>query len=224
MLLMLAEIVIGGAETRQQHPLANTYPLHFRKTYFPGRLHGDPRQEFEFQTQASTLIGVPPPIGFGAREFRSCLIPGKPYDRLSPFGAEPEESNIDAAHKLSLASAAGLWRFLEEAFSRLAALHAGGLAHGDAQLHNFIVSPSPLELVLIDFESAARSDAFTRDAWQARCEADLAPLLREATFVQCALGTQPGGLAELCLERMDTLFKNPDTFRRAIERGLSTNG
>ena len=35
-------IVIAGQETRSEFPLAATYPLHFRKTYFPGRLHGDP--------------------------------------------------------------------------------------------------------------------------------------------------------------------------------------
>ena len=51
--LMAAELVIAGAETRQAHPGAETYPLHFRKTYFPARLHGDPQVEFELH-----LLGV----------------------------------------------------------------------------------------------------------------------------------------------------------------------
>ena len=45
--LMSAEIVIAGRETRETHPLAITYPLHFRKTYFAARLHGDTAKEFD---------------------------------------------------------------------------------------------------------------------------------------------------------------------------------
>jgi len=51
--LMSAEIVIAGASTRDEFPLAASYPLHFRKTYFPARLHGDPKQEFDCQAMAS---------------------------------------------------------------------------------------------------------------------------------------------------------------------------
>ncbi|HMJ15910.1 MAG TPA: hypothetical protein VK524_31050, partial [Polyangiaceae bacterium] len=215
LLLMTGEIVIAGADTRGDHPLANVYPLHFRKTYFPGRLHGDPKHEYDSHMRASELIGLPQPVGHGPRTFRSCLIPGTPYNRLSPFGAEPEESNIGAAHKLALTSAAGLWRMLEEAFQHLTRLHAGGLTHGDPELHNFIVSPSPLELVLIDFEAAA-TKADLGERFMARCAQDLLPLLRESVFVQCALGRQSGALAELCWQRMDELFKAPDRFRDAI--------
>ena len=216
LMLMTGELVIASRETREQHPLANIYPLHFRKTYFPGRLHGDPKQEFDSHTRASELIGIPPPVGYGPRTFRSCLIPGTPYNRLSPFGADPEESNIDAARKLSLAAAAGLWRMVEEAFQHLTRLHEGDLTHGDAELHNFIVSPSPLELVTIDFEAAASRAELGDSAFRERCRLDYLPVLRECAFLQCALGRQPGPLAELCAERMHELFKAPDVFRRAI--------
>src|SRR6476659_6668455 len=64
--LMSAEIVIASRETRERHPLAATYPLHFRKTYSAARLHGDPETEFECQTVASQHIPVPPPIGFSS--------------------------------------------------------------------------------------------------------------------------------------------------------------
>jgi hypothetical protein len=213
--LMVAELVIAGKATREEFELAHTYPLHFRKTYFPGRLHGHPKVEFERHRRATELIGLPPPIGYSDKTFRACFIPGKPYRRLSPFGVEPEEANLAQAQKLGLAAAAGLWRMAEEAFAQLQKLHRGGLAHGDLELHNLIVCPAPLELLPIDFESAVERGS-DKAAWNERCEADLAPLLREAIFLQCALGRQPGALADLAWERMDRLFKAPERFQREI--------
>lgn len=216
--LMNAEMVIASAETREAHPGAASYPLHFRKTYFPGRMNGDPQIEFENHLLASQLSTIPPPLGHEPNVFRSCLIPGQPYARISPFGRDPPESNIAVAQKLVLPSAAGLWRLAQETFAQLTALHAGGLAHGDAELHNVIVSPSPLETVLIDFEVAVRQEKLNNEeAWQARCARDVEPLLREAVFLQCALGRQPGSLADLATSRVETLFKEPDRFRQAIE-------
>lgn len=216
--LMIAEMVVASEETRQQHPAAATYPLHFRKTYFPGRLHGDPREEYENHQRAAQLCAsVPPPIGYGDNLFRSCLIPGRPYSRLTPFGSEPPESNIAIAQKRPLAEVVGLWRLAEEMFMQLSALHEGGLAHGDAELHNCIVCPAPLEAVLIDFEASVKKDSLTDAAWRRRCELDLDPLLREAVYLQCALGQQTSPLGAMAFGRMDQLWKAPDSFRRAIE-------
>jgi hypothetical protein len=215
--LMSADLVIASETTRQKHAAAAIYPLHFRKTYFPARLHGDPREEFEHQELASRLSSVPPPIGFEADVFRACLIPGQPYARLTPFGSDPPESNIAKAQKLPLATGAGLWRLAEENLAQMLALHAGGLSHGDAELHNCIVSPSPLEPVLIDFEAAALKSALRDEEWTARCVKDLEPLLREAVYLQCALGRQPRGLGELAWDRAPQLFRSADRFRRAIE-------
>ena len=103
----------------------------------------------------------------------------------------------------------------EEAFAQLRKLHEGGLAHGDLELHNLIVCPAPLEVVLIDFESAVERGA-DKAAWTERCETDLTRLLREAIFLQCALGRQPGALADLALQRKDKLFKAPERFEREI--------
>src|SRR5690348_7351145 len=61
--LMSADIVIAGDETRSRYDLAAQYPLHFRKTYYPGRLHGDPRQELERQNEAAAILNLPPGIG-----------------------------------------------------------------------------------------------------------------------------------------------------------------
>jgi hypothetical protein len=219
--LMTAEIVIAGRETRERYALAATYPLHFRKTYFPGRLHGDPGDEYARQAEAHELVDVPPPIGHTAREFRACLVPGSPYSRLSPFDPSAEESNVRKARELSLAVGAGLWRLIEHGMDLLDRLHAGGLSHGDTELHNFIVCPSPLEMVPIDFEGARRRDSMSDDGWTARCTADLDPLLREAIFLEAGLGPQRGALSERARDRMDALFSDPGRLRSEIGRQLS---
>lgn len=216
--LMSAEIVIAGHETRAEFPLAREYPLHFRKTYFPGRLHGDPKDEFDRQTRASEIIGLPPPIGHAPTVFRTCLLPGVPYSTLSPFASEPEEANIPKAHKLPLAQAAGLWQLAESAFRQITAMHDAGLSHGDTELHNFIVCASPLEILPIDFEGAAERAAITSDDWDARVKKDTAPLLRQAVLLECALGAQVGAFAELARSRMHELFRDGERFRREIER------
>jgi hypothetical protein len=215
--LMSAEIVIAGRETRERYPLAVIYPLHFRKTYFAARLHGDTAKEFENHALASGILGLPPPIGFDPKILRSCLAPGRPYPRLSPFGVDPEEGNLRVALKVPLESAAGLWGFAESALKQLYTLHDAGLAHGDAELHNVVVCPSPLEVVLVDFEAAVERDALDEAAWQKRCAADLIPLLREAVFLQSVLGRQRGPLADASWSELDRLFRSPDRFRRAIE-------
>jgi len=224
MTLMSGDLVIAGGETRSTFPLAEKYPLHFRKSYFPGQLHGDTKDEFDNHTRASALIQIPPPIGHTPNTFRSCLLPGHPYTRLSPFGADPQTANIATAEKLALATAAGLWRLCEEALSKLLTLQRGGLAHGDAELHNFIVCPTPLELVLIDFEGSVIRETQSDEAWQKRCALDLEPLLREAVYLQCALGRQEGPLAQSSFERIAELVKYPEQFLRAIEQRQSVSG
>ncbi len=216
--LMMGELVIAGRAARDRYPLAATYPLHFRKTYFLGRLRGDPQVEFERQTRASEVLGIPPPIGYARGCFRSCLLPGRPLDRIMPFGTEPEESNIIHADRLSLAAAAGLWLLAERAMAALTTLHGAGLAHGDAELHNFIVCYAPLDVLPIDFDMAILRDRVTEDEWRRRCAGDLEHLLKIAIFLQCALGAQEGPLAELSLRRLETLFARDEPFRRAIDQ------
>jgi hypothetical protein len=214
--LMCAEIVIGGSQTRAQYPLAAAYPLHFRKTYFAARLHDDPRIEYERSSEASALIGSPPPIGYTENTFRSCLLPGSPYQRLTPFDDDSEDSNLRRAGQLQLAAAAGLWRLAEEGYRHLLELHAGGLAHGDAELQNFVVCPAPLEVSLIDFEAAVRREALDEAAWSARCFADETPMLREAIFLQAALGRQHGAFADKAWASAPQLFRDAERLRRAI--------
>jgi hypothetical protein len=216
--LMAAEIVIAGEEARTELPLAATYPLHFKKTYYPARLHGDPKVEYDRQLDASRLIAVMPPIGSSHDTFRACMIPGSPLTTLLPFQTEPEDRNLHHARELPLAAAVGLWRLTELVYRDLVALHAGGLAHGDAELHNFVVCPAPLETVVVDFEAAVLEGALDAEGWAKRQQLDLDPLLRLAALLQCSLGTQPGDLGERCRARMPALFRDPDKFRREMDR------
>lgn len=216
--LMAAELVIAGTETREKYPLAGTYPLHFRKTYFPGRMHGDPKLEYECQARAAELLGLPPPIGYSSNSFRSCLLPGEPYDRHSPFGTSPEERNLWKARDVALPTAAGLWQFVKSAIDQIVRLQAEGVSHGDAELHNFIVCPSPLAVFPIDFEAAALREELDAEAWEKRLGTDLEPLLRESAYLQCALGRQQGAAADLTWDRLDRLFAEPDRVREAIDQ------
>jgi hypothetical protein len=222
--LMSAEIVLAGRATRERFPLADQYPLHFRKTHFPGHLHGDPGIEFARHKDASEIIDIPAPIGFDERTFRACLIPGISLHGLSPFHGEPEDIHLRQARELPLVAAAGHWKLAELAFESLRALHQGGLVHGDAVLQNFIVCPSPLEILPIDFEGSARRDDVEEDEWNRRAEGDLDELLRHAIYLLCALGRQPGALAEAAVGRIDRLLRASDRFRQAIERGAEFEG
>jgi hypothetical protein len=214
--LMSGELVIAGVETRDAYPLATQYPLHFRKTYYPGRLHTDPRIEFERHKRASELIDVPPPIGASHKIFRSCMLPGSALNRLSELGVEPEDSNIQVAQELSPASAAGLWRLAEEAYQVLDTLHSGGLCHGDAHWHNFMVCPSPLQVIPIDFEQAELQDEVDEPTWEKRRRADVQYILKLGVYLQSALGQQRGAFADACMARLDEVVGPAETFRRVI--------
>lgn len=222
--LMTADLVIAGWSTRQTFPLALDYPLHFRKTYHPARLHADPRVEFEHQTLASTLIEVPAPIGFTYNTFRSCLLPGTPLNRLFELGVEPQERNITVARELSLPAAAGLWHLTEHAFSTVHKLQEGGLSHRDTHWHNFIVCASPLSVTPIDFERATTRDAVDAEAWERHCEADREHLLTLAVYLSCTLGRQRGVLGEMALAQLDTLVQPAETFRKAIDERTFAGG
>jgi serine/threonine protein kinase len=219
--LMSAEMVIAGKDTRAQFPLAEEYPMHFRKTYFPGRLHGDPSSEFDNQSRASEILDAPPPIGWTRTSFRSCFVPGKPYSRLTPFGTEPVESNVSVAREIDLAKAVGLWWLCNQTFALLDKLHRAGMVHGDMELHNIAVAPAPAEAVLIDFELAKRKADLSDSDWHKALRADFTELLKEAVYLQCALGRQPGPLADMAMEQIAELFPSPGLFERTIRRQAS---
>ena len=216
--LMSAEMVIAGKDTRKEFPLAAEYPMHFRKTYYPGRLRGDPSIEFANQQRASEVLDAPPPIGFTKDTFRSCFVPGKPYSRLTPFGIEPVENNVQVAEEINLATAVGLWWLCVQAFGQLLKLHEAGLVHGDMELHNIAVAPAPAEAVLIDFELAKWKKDVSAAEWDKLLGADFNQLLKEAVYLQCALGRQPGPLADMAMERIGELFPSPGRFERHIRR------
>ena len=86
------------------------------------------------------------------------------------------------------------------------------------ELHNIAVSPSPVEVVLIDFELAKRKGDITPAEWDKLVEADFTELLKEAVYLQCALGRQPGPLADTAMDRIGRLFPSPGCFERRIRR------
>ena len=223
--LMTADLVIAGEETRKTHPKAEEFPLHFRKMYFPGRMHGDPAAEYEAHLRASRVLSsIPEPIGFTGGSFRSCLLPGLPYKRLSPLGLQPEDANIRKAQDLDLVTAGGLWTFVVGIFDVLVKLHEAGICHGDAQLQNFIVCPAPLEVLPIDFEMAVLRESVTDAVWEKRTAEDFLPLLSETIYLECALGEQTGPLSQKARERAAELFRKPERFLQAIERRAGRGG
>jgi hypothetical protein len=221
--LKQAELVIAGNETLESVPRARHYPVHFRKTYYPQSFFTDPRVEFDTTQKAADLLGMPEPVGYSRTVFRNSFIPGRTFDRVSPFGASPEDRNIAIGRDAPVAQLAGIWRLLEEIFAQITTLHENRFSHGDMQLHNILVCPSPLRAFLIDFEvSVADFDGPDED-WEKKVYTDLEEILREAIYVQTALGCQQGPLAERSLELLPRLFRNPKPFEnRLTEVGLHT--
>jgi aminoglycoside phosphotransferase (APT) family kinase protein len=98
-----------------------------------------------------------------------------------------------------------------------------GLTHGDAHLHNFIVCPSPLEVVAIDFEMGVLKESVEPAVWRERCRADRQHLLKLAVYLQCALGRQRGTLADESMAALEELVRPVNTFRDEItERTFDT--
>ena len=60
-----------------------------------------------------------------------------------------------------------------------------------------------------------RQDATAEPTRQAACTADSVPLLREAVLLQCSPSATARPTRRAGVERIDTLFKNPEGFRRA---------
>jgi serine/threonine protein kinase len=110
------------------------------------------------------------------------------------------------------------WWLCQQAFDQLVRLHNAGLVHGDMELHNLAVAPSPAEVVLIDFELARNKEDLSPADWEKFVRADFTELLKEAVYLQCALGRQPGSLADMAMERIAELFPSPGRFERRIRR------
>lgn len=220
--LKQGELVVAGKETRIRHPITVEYPIHFKKTYFRMCFNADPAEEFMKSEFASEILGYPPPLAYSERIFRTNYMPNKPYSRLSPFtNIEPQHRNIKIAKESPCALLLGLWVLLEEAFSQLDKLHCHGMAHGDLELHNILISFSPPQAYLIDFESAILKDRVSPQEWEQACRRDQENIFREAIFIQSAIGQQDGKLAALSLERLPELFREPAQFENHI-RGLGT--
>ncbi len=217
--LIQGDLVFAGLNTRAEFPLAEKYPVHFRKTYYPGAFHKPPQQEYDRHLQISGILDLPAPIGATKNSFRSCLIPGTPMDRLSPFGVEPLDRNIALAEEQGITSLMGLWTLFETVYDQITHLHAAGLAHGDLFLHNIIIPSSPIGVFLIDFELAVEKKEASEEGWKKACTSDFEELHQSATYIQCGLGKQTGPLAEASLARLSELFGDSAArFQKAVDR------
>jgi len=218
--LIQGDIVVAGYETRRAFPLADTYPVHFRKTYYPTCFHQHPDIEYQNHTLAAEILASPPPIGCTRTSFRSCFIPGRTVDKLSPLGQLSESSIVQARHADPLALI-GFWKVLEGVYTQLGRLHASGLVHGDMVLHNVIVCTAPFGVFLVDFESARRKeDAPSDEEWRRLCAADFGQLFQEALHLQCVLGRQAGPLADAAIAAVPELYPNGvPRYLKAIEAG-----
>lgn len=217
--LIQGDLVFAGLDTQAEFPLAKKYPVHFRKTYYPGAFHKPPQREYDHHLQISGILEVPPPIGATRNSFRSCMIPGTPLNRLSPFGVEPLDRNIAIAEDCDTTSLMGMWGLLETIHGQITKLHGAGLAHGDLFLHNIIVSSSPIGVFLIDFELAVEKKEVSDEDWEKACAADFEELYQTATYVQCGLGKQAGHLAEASLAHLKPLFgDSAPRFKKAVSR------
>jgi len=217
--LIQGDLVIAGHDTREAYPLAWDYPVHFRKTYYPTCFHQNPQGEMDNLSRASEILGIPPAIGCTRTTFRSCFVPGRPLDKLSPFGVEPPERNIEIAKEQEPLALIGLWHLLEELYGMVTKLHANGMVHGDLYMHNAIVSLSPIRVCMIDFELAKQKEGENAAPdWDKAVAFDLQMLLTEAAFVQCGLGRQFTPLGDAVEAALPDLFdRHAPRYRRAMD-------
>lgn len=215
--LKQAELVLAGKQTREAIPLTAEYPVHFKKTYFPQSLFTDPKVEFASTQKAAEILGMPGPIGFEANVFRNSFIPGKSWNRLSPFGILPEDRNFQLARELPEAQLIGLWWLLEQVYTQVKTLHAHRFIHGDLQMHNVIVCNSPIRAFIIDYEVSIVDFTGDDETWEQKRRADLHEILREAVFIQSALGRQEGDLSGESMELLPHLFQNPKNILRRLK-------
>ena len=216
--LVRMDLVIAGRLTRSQFPLADTYPVHFVKSYHPWSLHGDPRVEFENHQAAAKILGSPEPIGFDSNTFRAAFLPGRPLSRISPFtDVEPPERCLNIAQETPIPTLIGLWHLTQRIFDQLQRLHAHRFFHRDMELHNIIICTSPVRPFLIDFESSEKRFMGTAESLEDLTRKDMDEILRLAIFLQSGLGRQEGPLAAMSLEALPRLFKSSSTFAARLD-------
>lgn len=216
--LVSSHLVIAGKKTREAFPLAQEYPAHFLKLYYPWTFHRDPKIEYDNTLAASEILGSPSPIGWDTNSFRAAFIPGKSLSRLSPFtNVEPDSRCLGIAAETSPGALIGLWHLAEQVFEQVGCLHRSGFFHRDLELHNVIVCTAPIRAFLIDFESSTQAFEGSEEEREALRYRDLSELYRLAIFLQSGLGRQEGALAEESQAALPRLFKNHSTFAARLD-------
>lgn len=208
--LIETQLTIAGQKTRKQFPATNEYPVHFVKRYSLTSYHSDPEIEYRNGLEIQKFLDISRPLGADAKTFRNCFLPGIGLNKLSPFGVEPLYRNIDIAEEQEPKELQRLWSYLEKAFQQITILHEHGWVHEDMELHNIIVMPKTKSVYLIDLESALPRDQV--EDWEAACLQDKINILREAIYIQCALGKKQTALGKASRSLLEQIFPDPEEF------------
>ena len=157
--LMTAELVIAGEETRRTHPAGRDLPAALSQDVLPRKAA---------RRSAGRVRAAPAGVAaLRARRRRSDTRPtcfAAAWCRASPTRAS-RRSAASRPRTTSPRRRSCRWRRRRDCggsprrrWRSCCCFTRAGLAHGDAELHNIIVCPAPLEPILIDFEAAVQKE------------------------------------------------------------------
>ena len=172
-------------------------------------MHGDPREEFDRQSEAAELIGSRRRSAGRTTPFGAACFPAPRTTASRPSRSSRRTPSCTSPAICRCRSRPGSGRCVNRRFAGCPSCTRAASLHRDAELHNFIVCASPLEIVMIDFEGAATRKGLAPEAWDEAIRTDFDALAKEGALLQCSLGRQRGGFAEHCLRRGITLFRDP---------------
>ena len=241
---VLGEVVLAGKKTRQNHPLAQFYPIHFKKTYLKkmSRWETSPTHEaqqshkvwkhFEEEAnmpKANQQPHVPLPIGGDAMTYRSQLLEAKSLGALSPINSNgsPQEilKQILKAKK-DYGSVKKLWTGLESLNDQINTLHSGGFLHNDLHKENLMINEmgeTPIGC-LIDFETTEEDERFNTLEWQTATKDDKRYFLKESCLIfLCANITEQKQILETSKFKKELIeFLKKDPLLIAVQKDIGS--
>lgn len=207
--LVLGELVLAGRKTRLTVPETQRYPIHFKKTYFPGA-SGNPKDELKLTKQAADLLGGFSPKAIGADNFsiRTSIVPGVAWAAISPLckghnfvSGSRKESLGQGLHLLRegkrTPALLSYWKTLEAINTAIDRLHKK-CVHGDLHRNNILMVPQKggFEPVIIDFETLQDLRGLDKEEASELKADDKQELWMECAALQLVIGKQPTKLGK----------------------------